>query len=409
MSFEHTCGQELPPEVDILLNGRRRVTRRFTLGKNGNIDDVIFRVYGEDDPATITSCTTGYANLKLVAQKVQPSQNPLNASTLIQVFETLTDQFVGEIDPVTDFEMNGLKRVRMTLIAEAGTDTSDFEVGVQELLGDVTLYLAAVKIEEHDAYVRVLADYLEPGIVEATVLQEDGGLLLVTFKSFYTKTIPSALNPSYDLTDLPNLAFQGGADAELFRNRVENVLGYKVFTVTSMMNSDGSALDLEADNVLHSYQSWMQYEKPGELDVSSAAGPRAFPGNTRWVLALVEEILTTLETSDESFKPFSVTNWAFYYVSYTPSDGSAPVVVSKGASGYLADSTFAGTNTTYADVEVDVVAAAASSTPTPEAFYALVNPIIGSNASPAFVTDGGVKWYRKQRVTVVGTFGSHLN
>lgn len=402
-----------PGRLEALQNDRWRCTVLTPVQTTENANDARFPSLGTAYSAVYTTDTdeTKFANLRLIAQRFEgDTVNRATTLVLTQVYETLTGSFVAEVDDVTDYDLNGLKRVTRSLIAQAGTDYSAYEVGVQSYGSGPTLYLARVQIEENDAYTRIKAEYLEPGIVQASTQQEDGGLLLVTFQSFYTKLTPTSLNTTtYTITDLPNLAFSGGLPASLFRQRVENVQGYKVWTVTSMMKSDGSALSTEADNTIHSYQAWVQYEKPGDLDVSSDDGPIATPGNTRWVKALIEEVISTISTMDDTYKPFSVTNWANYRLSYTPADGSAPVVVSKGAHGYLADSSFSGSNTTYAGIDVDSVVAVAGSDPTPSGFYALEDQVIGSSASPAFVTDAGVKWYRKRRVSVVGTFGDYLS
>lgn len=404
--FEKTCHLELEPEVTILQNGRRRVTRRFELGKNNNIDDVIFRAYGDADPGEITSCTTGYANLKLVAQAVQPQQGK-KASVLVQVFETLTSTWAKETDDVVDYELNGLKRSTQTLVALPGTDYETYVVGTSTLAGPPVQYLAAKNAVETDGLTRLSLVYLEGGLVDATkTFDVDEGVLYVTFRSFAVKAVPTCLKAGSNLNDDPSVAFQGGAAANLFRDRIENVAGYRIFTVTVMMKLDGSALT--ASNTVHSYQRWVQFGKPGELSLSFD-GVTAYPGNERWVKVLVEEVLTTDSTVDDTYKPFSVKNWAFFRISYTPEGGGASVVEAKGAANYLADSSVSGTNTDFAGIPVEAVAGVAESDPTPSAFYALDNQIIQSDGQPSFVTDEGIKWYRRIRVTVVGTFGTYLN
>lgn len=154
MSFEHTCGQELPPEVVILFNGRRRVTRRFTLGKNGNIDDVIFKVYGQADPGEITSCTTGYTGLKLISQTVQPSARSDQPSTLVQVFETLTSTLVAEGPRVLGRDINDILIAKIPYIGLPGA-TGGLSIGDAFTVGGVACVVSELEAEENDAFTRI--------------------------------------------------------------------------------------------------------------------------------------------------------------------------------------------------------------------------------------------------------------
>jgi hypothetical protein len=257
--FEKTCHLELAPEVDILQNGRRRVTRRFELGKNGNIDDVIYAAYGDADPAEITACTTGYANLKLVAQKVQPRQ-PNQASLLVQVFETLTNVFVAEVDDATDYEMNGLKRVTRTLIALPSTSTAAFVVGTQTYGAAPTLYLAKALIEDNDAYVRVKAEYLQAGVLSKSKSSGPSGLPGTTTHTWETwKSVPTALSPA-----LPGLV-----------TSIEetNISGYPTLRYSSVANSSGSS---PVNTTLSSFQTLVPVNNPGEIYVTRIAQGTGF-------------------------------------------------------------------------------------------------------------------------------------
>ncbi|NBW10620.1 MAG: hypothetical protein EBR82_21605, partial [Caulobacteraceae bacterium] len=178
--FEKTCHLELPPEVDILQNGRRRVTRRFEVGKNGNIDDIIYAAYGDADPAVITSCTTGYSNLRLITQKVQPTQ-PTKPPILIQVFETLTSAWVPEIDDVDATDANGLRGVTRVLIALPETAYSAYAVGTDIFDG---LTLSARKIEKTDGFWRMTLAYGAAGVTSRTTsTSNNGALSTITIES----------------------------------------------------------------------------------------------------------------------------------------------------------------------------------------------------------------------------------
>lgn len=189
--FDHTSPQELPPEIDILYLSRRRVTRRFTLGTNNSVADAIYRAYGASDPAAITSATTGFANLRLIQQKVQPSVDPSRPSVLVQVFETLTTELSLEASDIVDFDLNGLKRVTRQLIGSKDASTSAFVVGTQTYVeGGPTLYLAQVKIDKNEAFTRVNAVYLEAGVISDETSESNNGALTVRSITAW-KTIPS--------------------------------------------------------------------------------------------------------------------------------------------------------------------------------------------------------------------------
>jgi len=560
--FNHTCGQELPIAIDILFNGRRRVTRRFELGKNDNVDDTIFAAYGADDPGEITSCLTGYADLHLIApQKVVPSPDPKSTSILVQVFETLKTELMAEgprvlgrdindilvakipyiglpgatgglsigdtfvvggvtcvvseteveendgftrityvarqvgigaggadelqvggdelqidsnerhtlirrstqassgtfvpgvigstlvvdgvayvlsevkktenagyreitrvyleatgtfvvVGPdIADREMNGLLRVRRLLVARAGTVPPALTVGVsQYVYGSIYTYLSAISDEGSDeAVTRITVSYMEEGIFDATTdFSVEDQLLYVTFRSLGVRFRPTALKAGSVLSDDPLVAFQGGDEASLRFAKISNVAGLRTYVTTVMMKLDGAALDPEEDNLLSSVQDWAQYQKPSLLELTND-GVLATPGPDRWIKVQHEETLTTEEgIVDDEGKPFSVKSWAYFRISYVPSDGSAPVIEAKGASGYLGTGSVSITNGTFANVDVISAAGVAGSDPSPEVFYDTENVVLEFNKGLSFITDEGVRWYRKRVVTLVGKFGDYL-
>jgi len=177
--FEKTCHLEVSPEVEILQNGRRRVIRRFELGKNGNIDDVIYRAYGDADPAEITACTTGYSNLRLVGQKVEPQAR--GPSLLVQVFETLTGAWVAEVDDLLETPENGLPRITRVLVALPGTDFSTYLVGAQVYSG---LTLATRRVEQTDGVWRMTLVYGGSGTTSTSeTISNNGALSTITIET----------------------------------------------------------------------------------------------------------------------------------------------------------------------------------------------------------------------------------
>lgn len=211
----------LPGELTSLQNSRYRCTVKIPIQGTENIPSPKMLALGSaySDIYSVDTDESAYANLRLVSQQVgSDTVNRAQAILLTQVYETLTGTFVGEVDDRTDFDLNGLKRITRTLIAVAGTSTAAFVVGTQTYSSSPTLYLAKVNIEENDAFVRVTAEYLQPGVVARTIRQLDGGLREETIQSFYTRTAPTGI---------------------VVYDREENEDGYPVFTVTAMQNKSG--------------------------------------------------------------------------------------------------------------------------------------------------------------------------
>ena len=123
---------------------------------------------------------------------------------------------------VTDYELNGLKRVTRTLYAATGTDASAYVVGTQTFGTAPTLYLARVRIEDNGVYQRIVAEYLEPGITSREVRLLDGGIKQTTLRAFYTEpTISNAI---------------------IVSRTQENEEGYPVWQIVGLTKIDGTSL-----------------------------------------------------------------------------------------------------------------------------------------------------------------------
>ncbi len=323
MKFSHTDPKELPPQVDILFMGRRRVTRKFTLGANNSIGDAIYKAYGAADPAEITSATTGFANLRLVQQVVQPSQNPMVPSTLVQVFETLTDELSQEVSDNIDYDLNGLKRTTRQLIGSNAADTSAFVLGSQTFGTSPVQYLANVKIDANEAFTRVNAIYLQAGVTNRSSRLLDGGLKEVTVHSFHTINAAS-----------PGI---------IVNQTEENELGYPIWSSTTLQKYDGTD---PAVGTAESHGVLMNFQYPGVA--SFLFGPRGtYAGLTYWIgdvslsppiEALVQSTVSvsyTTSTSIPTLSPalWNPTSWATLY-SYWVSSGIEPTSKYEGLRGY---------------------------------------------------------------------------
>lgn len=402
------AGNTLQESGDAILttdeNGRDTLQRTYIILSSAPVANSDF------DPASALVADSEYTDLYLYRQTKQSNKV---ATIVTREFIEATDTPVQVGRDIVSWTESGLKTVEQSFIVQRGYALSDFgTVGITiGADGDVSgLYLSGLTNTTHNETVSVfVARWAEAGIVNAEKEFARDGLLYVTFSSQGTKFIPTALNsPTYNLTDSEELAFQGGLGASIFRSRTRNINGFRIFIVTVMMNQDGTPLDLVNDNEVNSYQKWAAYEKPGILTITLDNGPVAEPSVGRQVKVQITEYLTTDSTISDSFKPYSVTSWAYYNVSFTPEETGIAQTISKGASSYLADSSIAGNNTSFWGTPVSSVAGNAFSSPTPAVFNALSNQVIGSDNDPAFTTDEGVKWYKKVKMQVIGTFGTYL-
>lgn len=402
-----TGASTLFPTYTALYGGRWRVQRQIDVRNPSQVVDKLFPDFAAADGVPTTAATAGFADLHLVAKSLSPQRGSADG-LLTLVYETLTDTLVDEVAPQVDYELNGLKRTTRQLIALPGAAVAAYVVGTQTYGTAPVQYLASVSIEEGEFATRIKATYLQAGVVQAQkVFDTAAGLLYVTFQSTGVKVVPTCLKGGSVLTDDMVVAFQGGVAASIFKDRVSEIQGYRTFSVTVMMKLDGSALAVGTDNEVADYQKYIPYQKPGTVAVSSA-GIDSTPGASRFVKVGVKEYITTVGTVDSGYLPFSVTTWASVSATYIPTATQSPSTLFKGADGYLASSTSSGTNTTFAGIDCDSYAATASSSPTPSAFLALNNQVISSDNEPAFITDTGQRWYRKRKVTVVGTFSTYL-
>lgn len=193
--------------------------------------------------ATTGANTAAWADLRLIETDIIGAERGQRSETgtyIERIYETLTNTFVDEVAPATDYELNGLKRVTRQLIARPGTSTAAYVVGTQAYGSGLTLYLAKLSIETSDAYTRIRAEYLQPGVVSRSIRQLDDGLREETIRAFYTKTSPAA--------------------GILVREEQENELGYPVWAVSALQNASGGD---PTTGTAHSYTSLDRFTYPG--------------------------------------------------------------------------------------------------------------------------------------------------
>jgi len=93
---------------------------------------------------------------------------------VVLTYETLGSAFVQVKDDTTDYELNGLRRVTRTSIAEAGTDyaktvgTSFIDHQINNETA-VRCYLASYSVDDNDSFRQVQEVYVEAGILSETL------------------------------------------------------------------------------------------------------------------------------------------------------------------------------------------------------------------------------------------------
>ena len=408
-------------EVEKLINNRWRVTVRCL--PSNKMEDWFYENRGQtfsdfnstmDDEIPVDGILRGWSardgeswkDARLISQSVGYTRTGDYVVTL--VYETLTLSWVGvEADTIRG-EANGLRTLGRTLVAEARATApyDEDDVGVSTITdGGKTLYLSGFSNQSDERMGRFVEQWSEAGIVNAYTGFSANGLLLVTFESQGIPFTPTALNPSYTLTDDPTLAFQGGAAAPLFRNRIENVNGFRRYIRSVLLNLDGSAL-ADGSTVL-SKEIWVQQTFPGTVSTSSSAGLQAIPGATRWVKATLVENMTTSGNVDAT-PPYAISQGAYAYISWVPTETGVAQNISRGFnSNYLAGTAFSGVGGTFLGAPVDAVATSVSSNPSKSAWLALSGVRLGYSHKEDFVTDEGQRWYRETIVTLIGAFSDY--
>jgi hypothetical protein len=322
---------------------------------------------------------------------------PADNATLVQIGE----------DRIS-FTENGLMVVEQQFVARAGHTLTGTVGTTETTVAGKTVKLATNQFGERGKVsATVVKRWAEPGILDAEVNFAKDGILYVTFVSQGTRIRPTALAAGKTLTDDPNEAFIGGAEAPLFRNRIRNVSGFRQYVTTVMLKHNGNVLDPNSDNEVASYQKYEPYTRPGFLRITVEEGPEGFPGLQRFALVNIIEVLSTDSNLGGGYKPFSVAQWANYNAAWTPTETGIRQRTAKGANGYLASSSSSGSGTFWGE-PVSSYAFSAGSNPTPAAFNALADQVIGSDNGLYLVTDEGIKWYRKVKVQMVGRMDANL-
>ena len=252
------------PEVEQLQNGRYQLTVNCTpLNKreawyNSN-KSRIFPDFGSLQSAEMSidglAPRTGeaYTDMRLVSVQSR-SQGDNYIVTL--VYQTLGSSFVQVKDDTVDLELNGLRRVTRTSIAQAGTDipTDDKDIGVDFIDHQidsetaVRCFLASYEVDDTDSFREFSRTYIEAGTLSVSSRNLSEGVKQVT-TTF--------------------LATEGSTTGPIISRTQNNFQGLKTISVANLQDRAGNSLIASDPNLVHSYEQLVDFKFPGEVSIGT--------------------------------------------------------------------------------------------------------------------------------------------
>ena len=203
-----------------------------------------------------------YTDMRLVS--VQSStQGEQYIVTL--VYQTLGASFVQVKDDTIDLELNGLRRVRRTSIAKAGTDipADDKDIGVDYIDHQidaetaVRCFLASYEIDDTDSYREFERTYIQAGTLSVSTKNLAQGVREVTTVFLVT---------------------EGSTVGPVTARSTNNFEGLKTISVTTMQDKDGNPLGTNDSTPVHSFDTFSNFTYPGLFTVALET-PLSFVAN----------------------------------------------------------------------------------------------------------------------------------
>jgi hypothetical protein len=230
------------------------------------------------------SARTGAAYSDMRLTDVQTSGGT-DSYTVQFTYETLGSSFVQVKDDTIDFELNGLRRVTRTSIAQAGTDFQK-TVGTTTITSQidtetaVTCFLASYEIDDTDSYRQVTEVYIQAGELSRDIRSVGRGVQQTTHQFLVT---------------------EGTTTGDVISRETDDFEGLKRITVsviakpdgTTLTNSDGSA------KLNYTQQQIVPFTFPGVVDLQNRDN-HIFPTVRSPVEAKVVATVDTYYQSDTS-------------------------------------------------------------------------------------------------------------
>jgi len=286
------------PSVEKLQNDRYKLT--ITCSTMNSRDDWyssnkarIFPDFGSLESAEMSidglAPRTGEAYTDMRLTEVESgNRSPRDGSDYIVIltYETLGSAFVQVKDDTIDLELNGLRRVSRTSIAQAGTDipTDDKDIGVDfidhqiDAETAVRCFLSSYKIDDTDSYREFERTYIQAGELSRDIRSVGRGVQQTTHQFLVT---------------------EGSTTGDIISRDTDNFLGLKRITVSVIARPDGATLTNADGSAKLSYseQKLVPFTFPGVVDLQNEAG-HVFPAVRSPVEAKIEaDIYTYYQTS----------------------------------------------------------------------------------------------------------------
>jgi hypothetical protein len=194
-----------------------------------------------------------YTDMRLVSVQSSTQQDQYIVTL---VYQTLGASFVQVKDDTIDLELNGLRRVSRTSIAQAGTDipTDDKDIGVDfidhqiDAETAVRCFLASYKVDDTDSYREFERTYIQAGTLSVSTKNLSEGVKQVTTVFLVT---------------------EGTTVGPVTSRSTNNFQGLKTITVTTMQDKDGNPLGTAGTTPVHSFDTFSNFSYPGLFVPSS--------------------------------------------------------------------------------------------------------------------------------------------
>jgi hypothetical protein len=255
------------PEVEQLQNGRYELTINCSTINSredwySSNKARIFPDFGSLESAEMSidglAPRTGeaYTDMRLVSVE-SITQGDQYIVTL--VYQTLGATFVQVKDDTIDLELNGLRRVTRTSIAQAGTDIpdDDKDVGVDYIDHQidsetaVRCFLASYQVDDTDSYREFERTYIQAGTLSVSTKNLSEGVKQVTTVFLVT---------------------EGTTVGPVTSRSTNNFQGLKTITVTTMQDKNGNPLGTAGTTPVHSFDVFSNFSYPGLFFISEGSG-----------------------------------------------------------------------------------------------------------------------------------------
>ena len=251
------------PAVEQLQNGRYQLTVNCTTINRredwySSNKARIFPDFGSLESAEMSidglAPRTGeaYTDMRLVSVE-SSTQGDQYIVTL--VYETLGASFVQIKDDTIDLELNGLRTVKRTSIAQAGTDIpdDDKDVGVDYIDHQidsetaVRCFLSSYTVDDTDSYREFKRTYIQEGTLSVSTKNLSESVRQVTTVFLVT---------------------EGDTVGPVIARNTDNFQGLKTITVTTMQDNDGAALGGSGTDIVNSFEVFSNFTYPGLFLIS---------------------------------------------------------------------------------------------------------------------------------------------